>query len=76
MKGKKVEKPRHIPAYGEKGVTAEQGEGAMVDPPMDTVKEHSVTLRHFAIFGFGSTPLHVRFAEIAGAHGEACLFAL
>jgi len=24
MKGKKVEKPPHMPAYGEKGVTAEQ----------------------------------------------------
>ena len=30
MKGKKVEKPPHMPAYGEKGVTAEQAK-ALVD---------------------------------------------
>ncbi len=30
MKGKKVEKPPHMPAYGEKGVTAEQAK-AMVE---------------------------------------------
>jgi mono/diheme cytochrome c family protein len=27
MKGKKVEKPPHMPSYGEKGVTAEQAKG-------------------------------------------------
>jgi len=27
MKGKKLEKPPHMPAYGEKGVTAEQAKG-------------------------------------------------
>ena len=30
MKGKKVEKPPHMPAYGEKGVTAEQAK-AMIE---------------------------------------------
>jgi len=30
LKGKKVEKPPHMPAYGEKGVTAEQAK-ALVD---------------------------------------------
>lgn len=30
LKGKKVEKPPHMPAYGEKGVTAEQAK-AMVE---------------------------------------------
>ena len=30
MKGKKLEKPPHMPAYGEKGVTAEQAK-ALVD---------------------------------------------
>jgi len=30
MKGKKVEKPPHMPAYGEKGITAEQAK-AIVD---------------------------------------------
>lgn len=30
MKGKKVEKPPHMPAYGDKGVTAEQAK-ALVD---------------------------------------------
>jgi mono/diheme cytochrome c family protein len=29
MKGKKVEKPPHMPAYGEKGVTAEQAKALL-----------------------------------------------